>query len=59
MKLSFWAKFGVLMLALAAGECLALLVQYRSQLGPSPSSIGKTDDDSGRPSIDSQSAAAR
>jgi hypothetical protein len=33
MKLSFWAKFAVLMLALVAGQCLTWLIQYRSELG--------------------------
>jgi hypothetical protein len=33
MKLSFWAKFGVLMLALVAGQCLAWIIEYRAVLG--------------------------
>jgi hypothetical protein len=33
MKLSFWAKFAVLMLALVAGQCMTWLIHYRSEFG--------------------------
>jgi hypothetical protein len=33
MKLSFWSKFAVLMLALVLGQCVTWLIEFRSHFG--------------------------